>query len=145
MSRSFATILTRSYARTLLASSALLALGINTAQAHHAFGAEFDSNKPIELQGVVTDLKWTNPHSWLYLDVTNTDGSTTHWAVEFGGPYALLQKGLRKTDFPTGTKVVVNGFLAKNGKSVVNASNVSLPDGRDFYTAAEDSPGAKAD
>jgi hypothetical protein len=122
--------------------AALLALGaIPSASAHHAFGAEFDGNKPVELHGVVTDLKWTNPHSWLYLDVTNADGTVTHWAVEFGGPYALLQKGLRKTDFPIGSDVVVNGFLAKNGKPVANASNVVLPDGRDFYTAAEDSPG----
>lgn len=127
---------------TLLLAAALSALGSSTAQAHHAFGAEFDANKPIELRGVVTDLKWTNPHSWLYLDVKNDDGSVTQWAVEFGGPYALLQKGLRKTDFPTGSDVVVNGFLAKSGKPVVNASNVTLPDGRDFYTAADDSPAA---
>lgn len=127
---------------TLLATASL-ALGTTNAQAHHAFGAEFDANKPIELHGVVTDLKWTNPHSWLYLDVKNDDGSVTKWAVEFGGPYALLQKGLRKTDFPIGSDVVVNGFLAKSGKPVVNASNVTLPDGRDFYTAADDSPAAR--
>ena len=133
----------RSFIPALLAGTALAAT--QSAQAHHAFGAEFDSNKPVELHGKVTDLKWTNPHSWLYLDVTGDDGKVTHWAVEFGGPYALLQKGLRKTDFPIGTDVVVNGFLAKNGKPVANASNVKLPDGRDFYTAAEDSPGAKAD
>ena len=123
-------------------SAALLALGAVPARAHHAFGAEFDASKPIELKGKVTDLKWTNPHSWLYLDVANDDGSVTHWAVEFGGPYALLQKGLRKTDFPVGAHVTVTGFLAKSGKPVVNASNVLLPDGRDFYTAADDSPGA---
>lgn len=128
---------------TLLLAAALPVLGSSAAQAHHAFGAEFDANKPIELHGVVTDLKWTNPHSWLYLDVKNDDGSVTKWAVEFGGPYALLQKGLRKTDFPTGSDVVVNGFLAKSGKPVVNASNVTLPDGRDFYTAADDSPAAR--
>lgn len=126
-----------------IVGAAMLALGaVPATQAHHAFGAEFDGDKPVELRGVVTDLKWTNPHSWLYLDVTNEDGSVTHWAVEFGGPYALLQKGLRKADFPIGSDVVVNGFLAKSGKPVANASNVTLPDGRDFYTAAEDSPGA---
>lgn len=131
------------FAAIALATTTLLTA--HAAQAHHAFGAEFDSNKPVELHGTVTDLKWTNPHSWLYLDVKGDDGKVTHWAVEFGGPYALLQKGLRKTDFPIGTEVVVNGFLAKNGKPVANASNVKLSDGRDFYTAAEDSPGAKAD
>ncbi len=125
-----------------LALGSLLFAGTHTARAHHAFGAEFDSNKPVELTGVVTDLKWTNPHSWLYLDVKGDDGKITHWAIEFGGPYALLQKGLRKTDFPIGTDVLVKGFLAKNGRPVANASSVQLADGRDFYTAAEDSPNA---
>jgi hypothetical protein len=125
-------------------AAALLAFAHNHAAAHHAFAAEFDGNKPVHLQGVVTDLKWTNPHSWLFLDVKDADGTVTHWAVEFGGPYSLLQKGLRKTDFPVGTAVVVEGFLARNGKPVANASSVKLGDGRDFYTAAEDSPGTDA-
>ncbi|HWK52959.1 MAG TPA: DUF6152 family protein [Hyphomicrobiales bacterium] len=116
---------------------------VPAAQAHHAFAAEFDANKPVELQGVVTRVKWVNPHSWLYLNVADDKGELTEWAVEFGGPYALLQKGLRKTDFPIGSPVTVNGFLAKSGKTVVNASNVLLPDGRDFYTAADDSPAAR--
>jgi hypothetical protein len=113
------------------------------AQAHHAFAAEFDANQPVELQGRVTRVKWVNPHSWLYLDVADPSGAVTEWAVEFGGPYALLQKGLRKTDFPLGSAVTVNGFLAKSGKPVANASKVLLPDGRDFYTAADDSPAAQ--
>jgi hypothetical protein len=116
---------------------------VPAAQAHHAFAAEFDANKPVELQGKVTKVKWVNPHSWLYLEVADANGATSEWAIEFGGPYALLQKGLRKTDFPIGADVTVNGYLAKSGKQVVNASNVLLPDGRDFYTAADDSPAAR--
>ena len=108
--------------------------------AHHAFAAEFDANKPVTLKGVVTRLQWTNPHSWLYLDVTAADGTTTAWAVEFGAPYSLMQKGLRKTDFPIGVEVQVKGFLAKSGKAVANASGVTLSNGRGFYTGAEDSP-----
>lgn len=82
------------------------------------------------------------PHSWIHIAVSDEDGNVTNWAVEFGAPYSLLQKGLRRTDFELGTEVVVNGFLAKSGEPVLNASNVTLPDGRDFLTAAEDSPGA---
>lgn len=126
-----------------LAGVLLLAGAAQSALAHHAFAAEFDANKPITLQGVVTKVRWVNPHSWLYLDVTEPDGSVSAWSVEFGGPYALLQKGLRKTDFPIGAPVTVTGFLARSGKPVVNASNVLLEDGRDFYTAASDSPGSR--
>lgn len=131
------------FKKTLLAAALLsTTFTVGPVLAHHAFGAEFDSTKPAHLQGVVTKVQWVNPHSWLYLDVTDAEGKVSEWAIEFGGPYALLQKGLRKTDFPIGASVTVDGFLAKSGKAVVNASNVVLPDGRDFYTAADDSPDA---
>jgi hypothetical protein len=110
------------------------------ASAHHAFAAEYDSNKPVALKGVVTRLQWTNPHSWLYLDVRGPDGTITPWAIEFGAPYSLMQKGLRKTDFPIGVEVQVKGFLAKSGKPVANASGVTLANGHGFYTGADDSP-----
>jgi uncharacterized protein DUF6152 len=112
------------------------------AAAHHSFAAEFDASKPVELKGVVTRLQWTNPHGWIYVDVKDASGVVTSWAVEFGAPYSLLQKGLRKTDFPIGSEVVVKGFRAKTGKTVANARTVTLPDGRNFYASAADSPGA---
>jgi hypothetical protein len=111
-------------------------------QAHHSFAAEFDASQPVELKGVVTKLQWTNPHGWIYVDVKEAGGAVTNWAVEFGAPYSLLQKGLRKTDFPIGSEVVVKGFKAKTGKPVANARTVTLPDGRNFYASAADSPGA---
>jgi len=126
-----------------LAAAAGMASTPGRLLAHHAFAAEFDSNKPIELKGVVTRLQWTNPHSWLYVDVKEADGTVTPWAIEFGAPYSLMQKGLRKTDFPIGVEVTVKGFLAKSGKKVANASGVTLANGRGFYTAADDSPGAR--
>ena len=75
-------------------------------------------------------------------DPTDASGVVTNWAIEFGAPYSLLQKGLRKTDFPVGSEVVVKGFRAKTGKAVANARTVTLPDGRNFYASAGDSPGA---
>lgn len=126
----------------IAAAAATLGLGLaGAAQAHHAFSAEFDAEKPVELKGTVTKLQWTNPHSWLYVDVKEADGKVTPWAIEFGAPYGLLQKGLRKTDFPVGVEVTVKAFRAKSGRNVANATSVTLADGRGFYTGAADAPG----
>jgi hypothetical protein len=114
------------------------------AAAHHAFSAEFDSQKPVELRGVVTKIQWTNPHSWIFVEVKDASGNVVPWAVEFGAPYSLMQKGLRRTDFPIGVEVTVKGYRAKSGKAVANASSVQLPDGRDFYTGASDNPERQA-
>ncbi len=129
----------RTFAAVLLAVAAALGAS-GPAVAHHAFSAEFDAQKPVELRGVVTKIQWTNPHSWIFVDVKDASGTVTPWAIEFGAPYSLMQKGLRRTDFPIGVEVTIKAFRAKSGKAVANASSVSLPDGRDFYTAASDSP-----
>ena len=124
---------------------AAVALGLAApVAAHHAFSAEFDSQKPVELRGVITRIQWTNPHSWIFVEVKDASGTVTPWAVEFGAPYSLMQKGLRRTDFPIGVEVTVKGYRAKSGKAVANASSVQLPDGRDFYTGAQDSPERQA-
>ncbi len=111
------------------------------AAAHHAFATEYDIDKPITLKGAVTKLEWINPHGWIYIDVKGKDDKLTNWAIEFGGPNALLRRGLRKTDFPIGLEVEVKGYLAKSGKSVANGTSVKLPDGRDFFTGSS-GPGA---
>lgn len=127
---------------TFVVAIALVLTLARSADAHHAFAAEFDSEKPVELKGVVTKIQWTNPHSWIYVDVKDAKGSVTTWAIEFGSPYGLLQKGLRKTSFPIGTEVTVKGYRAKSGKTVANGTTVTLADGRGFYTGADDSPEA---
>ena len=101
--------------------------------AHHSFAAEFDANSPITLKGTLTKMEWVNPHGWIYVDVKGPDGKVTNWAVEAGAPNALLRRGLRKTDFPNGTEVVIEGFRAKNGSNTINGRSVKMLDGRNFF------------
>jgi hypothetical protein len=105
--------------------------------AHHSFAAEFDIEKPIELRGTLTSMQWANPHGWLYIDVTNPDGTVTNWAIEAGAATQLLRRGVRKTDFPAGTEVIVNGYLARSGEPVVNGRSVTTPDGKNFFLGTE--------
>src|SRR5579864_6265576 len=77
-------------------------------QAHHSFAAEYDVNQPITLKGTLTKMDWVNPHGWIYIDVKGADGKVTNWAIEAGAPNALLRRGLRSTDFPVGSQVVVD-------------------------------------
>lgn len=108
------------------------------ARAHHSFAAEFDINQPVELKGVLTKMEWVNPHGWIYIDVLEPGGKVVNWAIEAGGPTALLRRGLRKTDFPAGVEVVVKGYRAKSGAPKANGQSVTLKDGRNFFLGATD-------
>ena len=131
------------YRATLL--SAALGLGLTATTlpvlAHHAFAAEYDGDKPVDLSGVVTKARWVNPHSWLYFDVKASDGTVTNWGVELGAPNALAAKGLQKTDLAPGAEIHVKGYRAKNGGPYGYAVTVTLHDGRIFQTGgAQDVP-----
>jgi hypothetical protein len=102
--------------------------------AHHAFAAEYDARQFMTIKGSLTAVDWINPHAWLHVDVKDSGGKVVNWSVEFGAPNALLRRGLRKTDFPAGTEVVVDGYRAKNGTATLNGRSVKLPDGRNLFT-----------
>jgi hypothetical protein len=111
----------------------LLALGTASARAHHAFAAEFDINRPVQLTGTVTEVEWINPHAWIHVAVKKPNGTVENWAIETGTPNTLLRRGLKKTDLPKGVQIKVSGYQAKDGSSRANGSNVSLPDGRSLF------------
>ena len=113
-----------------------LLLAAATGSAHHSFSAEFDIEKPITLEGKLTELEWVNPHGWIHMDVESPDGTVTNWAVELGNPTALLRRGLRRGDFPPGIEFVVAGYEAKDGSPTANAITVTFPDGRDFFAGS---------
>jgi Family of unknown function (DUF6152) len=102
--------------------------------AHHAFAAEYDGDKPLDLVGTVTKARWVNPHSWLYFDVLDADGKATNWGVEMGSPNALASKGLEKTDLAPGAGIHVKGFKSKNGGAFGYAVTITLADGRTLQT-----------
>src|SRR5713101_9649695 len=73
-------------------------------EAHHS-AVMFDDQKDVTFEGVVKEFQFTNPHSWLLVDVTNKDGSVTTWGFEAEGPSTLLRNGVRPADFRSGTKL----------------------------------------
>ena len=101
--------------------------------AHHAFAAEFDIGKPVKLQGVVTQMEWINPHSWIHVDVKGPDGKITSWMVEGGSPNILLRRGFTKKSLEVGTEIVVEGYQAKNGDPRANGANITFKDGKRLF------------
>ena len=121
-------------------AAAAIAISVPGA-AHHAFAAEFDSSKPVVLDGTVTTAKFVNPHSWIYVDVKGKDGTTTNWGFEFGTPSSLRTAGLERSNLAFGTKIRIGGYRAKNGGPFGYATTIVLPDGRKVKTgSAPDAP-----
>lgn len=120
--------------RTIAALAALL--GTASAGAHHSFAAMYDANKPIRLVGKLTDVEWVNPHSHFVLEVKGRDGQTQVWTVEGAGPGALSRRGFNRSDVKVGDVLVVDGYLARSGKRVIDGQRVTLPDGRVFQSGS---------
>lgn len=110
----------------VLAVSIGLLLAASPVVAHHAFSAEFDSEKPVTLSGVVTKLDWTNPHAWIYVDVKDEAGKVANWGFELASPNGLMRNGWTRFSLKPGDEVTVEGSRAKNGSTVANAQNVIL-------------------
>jgi hypothetical protein len=131
----------------LVAGGGLLLCAAAPVLAHHSFAAEFDANQPVTLEGTVKEFRWVNPHSWLIVNVPNKTGGTDEWAVEGGAPSALLRRGWTKNTLPTGTKVIVQGFMAKDGSKRANARDIVFPDGTKMFigSSCTGAPDERAD
>ena len=104
--------------------------------AHHAFAAEFDAKMPIKLEGTVTRLQWTNPHAWIYMDVKKPDGTLENWGFEVGTPTVLFRRGFTKDSLQPGTRVVVDGYRAKDGSRRANGRDITFVDGRKLFVGS---------
>ncbi|HEY7448970.1 MAG TPA: DUF6152 family protein [Vicinamibacterales bacterium] len=114
--------------------------------AHHSFSAEYDEKRPLKLTGTVREMRWSNPHAWIYLDVRGKDGKVVKWAWETGGANALYRRGWRKEDLVPGTVLVIDGFQARNGTPTANATSITFQDGRQLFAGSsnQNAPGNAA-
>ena len=100
---------------------------------HHAFSAEFDADKPIELTGTIVRMEWVNPHTWLHIDVKDKSGQVQRWMIEGGPPTTLLRRGLTRESLKIGAEVNVTGFLAKAGGNKANGRDISFQNGEKLF------------
>ena len=115
--------------RTLALFALLTPLAIaGPTLAHHSF-AMFDMKKDVTMQGVVTDFKWTNPHAWMHVDVTDRSGARANWAIEMTSPNNLVLSGWRRSSLKPGDKVTVTHHPLLNGKPGGSLVKVVLPGG----------------
>ena len=124
--------MTRTTAGLVVAAIGILMLSLPL-RAHHSFAAQYDSNKPITLNGSVTKLEWMNPHIYFYMDVKDASGTVINWSVEGGAPNTLYRAGWRRDSLKVGDVVTVEGFLARDGSKLANMATVQLADGRRIF------------
>ncbi|HTR01097.1 MAG TPA: DUF6152 family protein [Candidatus Acidoferrum sp.] len=100
------------------------------AQAHHSFAPHFDSSKPVNLTGVVTEFEQRNPHAYLHIRVTDADGRTADWRCESHGVTQLTRNGITPDLLKPGTELRISGSQHRRDPHECFFDTVYLPDGR---------------
>lgn len=125
-------------------TSFVLGLSSTAALAHHSFAAQYDRNKPATLNGPVTKVDWINPHARIFVDSKDASGKMVNWEVELAAPAMLLRRGWTRNSLKIGETVTVNGSLAKDGSNLLNATTVTLSDGKKVFAGSSGGDGEGA-
>jgi hypothetical protein len=111
-------------------------------EAHHAFAAAFSEDMPIDLTGTVTRVELINPHTWIWMDVKDKDGTVVNWGIEGGPPNSLFRNGFTRQSLPVGTVIRVKGFQSKGGEKRGVGAYLMYQDGRELFLGGS-APGAQ--
>ena len=112
----------------LIAGLLVPTIGLQSA-AHHSFAAQYNSDDPVEFDGVVTRVEWKNPHAHFYVDVSGPDGTVENWDMELASPNMLVRNGWKRDLLKTGDRIHVTGSRANDGTNTAATSLITLPDG----------------
>jgi hypothetical protein len=119
--------------RIRISATAALLLGLTTAALAHHSQSQYDTEKKISIEGQLTAISWSNPHTLFYINAKRTDdtsGAAVRWVVEGPGPRGLTGAGWEKTDAKIGDKVTMVGAPRKDGQPQLLLQGITLPDGR---------------
>jgi hypothetical protein len=126
----------------VLAGAILLTVVTAPLAAHHAFGGEFDSTRPVLIKGKISKVELVNPHAWIHIEAREVTlagekkdlKSPEVWAVEGGTPNTLLRRGLTRDTLHVGTEVIVDGYQTRDHTLLrANGRNITLADGRKLF------------
>ena len=134
--------------RNLLAAALAMSVGLTAAAvplpAHHSEAAEYDATKPVKVTGVVKKVEWTNPHIWFYVDGKDeVSGLSAVWGFSGAAPNSLRRRGIARDALKIGDTVKVEGIRAKDASPNAASKGVTFSDGRQVFTASQDSPAGR--
>jgi hypothetical protein len=116
----------------ILAAAAILLRPL-PARAHHSFAAEYDANAAVAVKGVVTKIEWTNPHAYVYIDVTDEGGKVVNWAFEGYPPNTLKRTGFPRGLLKSGDVISITGYRARYSQNRAAGREITLADGRKVF------------